>query len=70
VNDADFVYLRRHGPEGRYAGCYPKSALKADARRIEKCLSAGKRVYVYFNNDAQGYAVRNARELIELVQGG
>jgi uncharacterized protein YecE (DUF72 family) len=26
-------------------------------------------VYVYFNNDAFGYAVQNARQLIDLLQG-
>jgi len=66
-NDVDFVYIRRHGPEGRYAGCYTKAQLKKDAKLIEKCLQAGKAVYAYFNNDAKGYAVKNARELLELA---
>jgi uncharacterized protein YecE (DUF72 family) len=26
-------------------------------------LASGKDVFVYFNNDAQGYAVRNAADL-------
>lgn len=30
-------------------------------------LEAGKDVYVYYNNDIEGYAVANARELAEAV---
>ncbi len=66
-NDADFVYIRRHGTTGRYAGCYSQDQLKADAKKIRKYLKAGKDVYVFFNNDVKGYAVKNALELIELL---
>ncbi|MEE9584284.1 MAG: DUF72 domain-containing protein [Candidatus Brocadiales bacterium] len=66
---AGFVYLRRHGPEGGrlYAGCYPKADLRRDAREIKKWLSAGKDVYVYFNNDAHGWAVKNALAVRKLL---
>ena len=66
---AGFVYLRRHGPEsGRlYTGCYSGEALRRDARRIKKWLSAGKDVYLYFNNDAHGWAVKNAQGVRNLI---
>jgi uncharacterized protein YecE (DUF72 family) len=64
---ADFVYLRRHGPGARYRGSYPETMLRADARRIRGWLARGHDVYVYFNNDGGGAAVRNARRLGHLL---
>jgi uncharacterized protein YecE (DUF72 family) len=65
---ADFVYVRRHGAQGRYAGAYSQRALQRDAERITDWLRAGRTVYIYFNNDADAHAVRNALTLKELVQ--
>ena len=66
---ASFIYLRRHGPEGDglYTGCYPKGELQKDARKIKKWLSEGKDVYIYFNNDANGWAVKNALDVRKLL---
>jgi len=64
---ADFVYLRRHGPGGRYRGSYSEAMLRADARRIRAWLGEGRDVYVYFNNDGAGAAIRNARRLGDLL---
>lgn len=58
---ADWVYLRFHGP-GPW-GRYPHQALSGSARRIERHLAEGRDVYTYFNNDAHGYAIDNARDL-------
>ncbi|MGE5218168.1 MAG: DUF72 domain-containing protein [Chloroflexota bacterium] len=58
---ADWVYLRFHGDH--YSGSYTSSALKAQARWIKPQLDAGKDVFAYFNNDAEGYAVDNAMQL-------
>jgi uncharacterized protein YecE (DUF72 family) len=58
---ADFVYLRRHF--GRAKGNYGKRDLDADANRIQKWLRQGLDVYVYFNNDMKGYAIRNSQYL-------
>jgi len=64
---ANFVFVRRHGPEQRYKSNYSEAALRRDARRVRAWLSDGQDVYVYFNNDAFGYAVRNAMRLRELA---
>lgn len=64
---ADFVYIRRHGPGARYSSCYSEEMLKMDAERIKGWLKEGRDVYIYFNNDAYGYAVKNALRLKELV---
>ena len=61
---ADFVYIRRHGAgAGLYSGCYSDTRLKKDAKLIAKQLSSGRDVYIYFNNDAHGWAVKNAETL-------
>ena len=64
---ADFVYVRRHGTARRYHGSYTPRMLEADADRIAGWLADGLDVYVYFNNDGGGAAVRNALRLRELI---
>ena len=66
-NQADFVYIRRHGPTGRYQGKYSRSHLRADAQQIKCWLSAGRDVYIYYNNDIHGHALTNACDLLKLV---
>jgi uncharacterized protein YecE (DUF72 family) len=60
---AEFVFMRRHGPGSLYASNYSDAHLKRDAQRIRTWLAQGKDVYIYFNNDAFGYAVKNAQTL-------
>lgn len=62
---ADWTYIRFHGED--YAGNYPHQYLTAEADRIAALLRDGRDVYAYFNNDAQGYAVDNARQLRRYV---
>lgn len=67
---ADFVYLRRHkAGQHLYGGCYSDAALRADAKKIKLWLKGGKNVFVYFNNDQAGYAVKNALTLSKMIQG-
>ncbi len=68
---ADFAYLRRHGTQGElgpYAGRYNKAFLRKDSKRVKDLLAQGKRAYIYFNNDAEGWAVKNALELKEMLK--
>ena len=64
---ADFVYLRRHGRGGDYASGYCHEDLARDARRIGEYRVGGRDVCIYFNNDAWGFAPKNALELMEIV---
>ena len=64
---ADFVYLRRHGRCGDYAGCYTHEELQRDAGRIRRYLREGRDVFIYFNNDAFGFAPQNASELEQML---
>jgi uncharacterized protein YecE (DUF72 family) len=66
---APFVYVRMHGPDPDhlYAGSYPTADLRWWADRVREWADAGRDVFVYFNNDGHGHAVRNAEELRGLV---
>jgi uncharacterized protein YecE (DUF72 family) len=65
---ADFTYIRFHGPtSARYFGSYSTPQLKTWAQRIVGWRRELKAVYVYFNNDPGGEAVKNALELKRLV---
>ena len=64
---AGFVYLRRHGAGGGHATRYTREALEKDAKRIRSFMKDDRDVFVYFNNDAFGYAPANARELAEIM---
>lgn len=59
---APFVYVRMHGPdhEHLYGGSYSDADLAWWADRIHEWRDAGRDVFVYFNNDGGGNAVRNA----------
>ena len=65
---AGFVYLRRHGKGGTYATSYTRAELNSDAVRIGKYLGSGRDVFIYFNNDAFGYAPKNAQELKKMLE--
>lgn len=67
-NDAGFVYVRRHGPGGRYRGCYSPGMISADARRVGAWLRGGRDVFVYYNNDVDGHAIENARSLLKRIE--
>lgn len=62
------TYLRFHGAS--YSGCYSRQALAREAEWIKGCLKVGLDVYAYFNNDTEGYAPRNAADLVRLVSEG
>jgi len=66
---APFVYVRMHGPDQQYlyGGSYPDTDLNWWAQRIREWDRKGKDVLVYFNNDAEGHAVRNAKQLQALL---
>jgi uncharacterized protein YecE (DUF72 family) len=61
------VYVRFHGPGGRYFGRYENARLDRWATRLYERVKAGRDVFAYFNNDPEGMAVVNARELQSLM---
>jgi len=61
-----FVYIRLHGSKVLFSSKYTKKELSSLAQKIKKWLKQRLGVYVYFNNDISGYAVKNAKELLKL----
>lgn len=66
---AGFVYLRLHGPGNKYQGSYTEEALQKWAHRCKEWMLSGRDVYVYFDNDQEGYAAFNACRLQQLLEG-
>jgi uncharacterized protein YecE (DUF72 family) len=65
------VYVRFHGPTTTaYRGRYGPARLRPWAQRVAE-LAAGKReAFVYFNNDVEGAALADARDLRDLLAAG
>ncbi|MQX35821.1 DUF72 domain-containing protein [Roseospira navarrensis] len=64
---ADFAYVRLHGPGKAYEGSYDDEALGGWAAQARAWRDEGKDVYVFFDNDQDGHAPRNAARLMEMV---
>lgn len=70
VITADFTYLRLHGHERLYTSNYQDKYLKKLSQKIKNWLRTCKlkKVFVYFDNDAFGYAPKNALKLKEFLR--
>jgi uncharacterized protein YecE (DUF72 family) len=66
---ADLVYVRLHGHTRKYHSSYSEHSLQRWAADTKRWLAEGRDVHVYFDNDAEGHAVRNALRFAELVTG-
>ncbi len=64
--ESDIVYLRFHGPGGKYRGSYEDDFLHEYAGYINDWQKEGKSVYVYFNN-TMGDAIKNVMKLNEYL---
>jgi len=67
VKTADDIYIRFHGVKKWYRHDYTIEELEVWARRIRE--SKAKTMWAYFNNDRDGYAIKNARTLSRLLRG-
>jgi uncharacterized protein YecE (DUF72 family) len=63
---ADDIYIRFHGREKWYTYDYSRKELQEWAEKIQ--ASGARRIWAYFNNDQNGYAIKNARTLMNLLQ--
>jgi uncharacterized protein YecE (DUF72 family) len=63
----DWTFVRFHGGTRGRRGNYSESELRAWAERIRDWSERGIDVYAYFNNDWEGFAIRNARRLQKLL---
>lgn len=60
VATADFAYIRFHGSVGLYWSCYTDEELASWAGKLVNLAQKLKAIYIYFNNDAEAFAVKNA----------
>lgn len=65
VRTADDVYVRLHGPERWYRHNYSDDELLKWAARIKE--SGAERAWIYFNNDYDAHAPRNAKTLHRML---
>jgi uncharacterized protein YecE (DUF72 family) len=66
VTTAPFAYVRMHAGAGPGGG-FTDDQLRAWAGRVRGLRRVGKEVYLYFNNDREGHAVRDAARLRALL---
>jgi uncharacterized protein YecE (DUF72 family) len=67
ITTAPFTYLRMHRGQEAPGGFTP-SEVREWARQVRSLSGAGKEVYVYFNNDWEGLAIRDAMALQRLLE--
>jgi len=67
VTTAPFTYIRMHAGTGP-AGGFTDEQLRSWAARVRALARSGKNVHVYFNNDREGHAVRDALRLREMLR--
>ncbi len=67
VITGDIVYVRFHGSTNLYSSCYSDKELSQWAEKIIQLKKRAKTVYIYFNNDAEAFAVKNATILTEFI---
>jgi uncharacterized protein YecE (DUF72 family) len=64
---SNIIYLRLHGGKLLYGSNYSENELKNWAKKIQSWKENGKIIFVYFNNDAYGFAIKNAMTLKRLL---
>jgi uncharacterized protein YecE (DUF72 family) len=65
IKTADDIYVRFHGKAKWYRHNYTTEELAVWAKKIKQ--SGASRVWAYFNNDRDGYAIDNAKQLLRLI---
>lgn len=66
VENTSLFYYRMHGVPQLYHSPYALEYLKSFVNEIDSSRKI-KNAFIYFNNDVGGNAVKNAKEMIELV---
>ncbi len=66
IKTADEIYLRFHGVTRWYRHDYSQAELAVWAEKVR--ASGARRIWAYFNNDRDGYAIKNARAFRRQLQ--
>jgi uncharacterized protein YecE (DUF72 family) len=64
---ASWVYVRNHGPTGRYHGNYSDEALAGWASDIDAWRSEGRDIWCFFDNDVKSAAPADAARLLDII---
>jgi len=67
VTTSDCGYVRFHGSETLYSSRYSDEDLSRWTQKIIQMGQDAKAVYIYFNNDAEAFAIKNAMTLRSLL---
>ena len=67
VATSSFAYIRFHGSESLYSSCYTDDELSRWGEGIAALGKNLKAVYIYFNNDAEAFAVENSLTLMDYL---
>jgi len=67
IENSTLLYYRLHGVPQLYQSPYTLSDLKKMIKEIQSSPTA-KKAFIYFNNDIGGNAIKNAKEMIEIVE--
>ncbi len=65
---ADFIYIRLHGPGNKYQGSYDNKELRKWELKCWQWQQQNKDVFLYFDNDEQGFAAFNAQLLLKMIE--
>jgi uncharacterized protein YecE (DUF72 family) len=68
IQTGEILYLRFHGRSSWYRHDYSREELRGWAERIR--ASGATEAWIYFNNDRDGFAIKNARQLQRLLGVG
>ena len=68
VDRGDLVYVRLHGPVAAYTGSYRAPRLRNWVDRSKAWNRRHKEVFLFFDNDERGYAVKNGTRTIGLLK--
>jgi uncharacterized protein YecE (DUF72 family) len=66
IKTAEDVYVRFHGVRQWYRHDYTTAELTAWVEKIR--ASGARNLYAYFNNDRDGFALKNAKSLLRLLK--
>ena len=66
IRTSDVIYARLHGRSRWYRHDYTTEELSEWANKI--AASGAREAWIYFDNDREGFAIKNAQELIQLLR--
>ncbi len=69
LKNTSLRYLRLEMPKNNSEKqFYPQDFLKNLSKKIDKIILDYTDLFVYFANEAEGYAVQNAKELLKMIK--